>query len=49
MPTTPRQCIYPNCDKRGAYSFNHLCNFHWDVVINRNIKKFVQEDKLKGK
>jgi hypothetical protein len=47
MTTNPRFCKYPNCTKKGAYAFNHLCNYHWGIVIDRNIKKFVIEDKFK--
>lgn len=45
MPNTTRRCKY--CDKGGAYSFNHLCSFHWDQLINENIKKIVEEQRKK--
>jgi len=40
-----RRCKY--CDKGGAYSFNHLCSFHWEKQINENIKNFVEAEKTK--
>jgi hypothetical protein len=45
MPNQTRRCLH--CDKAGAFSFNHLCSYHWDPLINFNIKKFVEEDKKK--
>lgn len=47
MGNSSKPCEYPNCGKKGAYAFNKLCNTHWQSVIDENIKRFVEEDKLK--
>lgn len=44
--TSTKKCI--ECDKNGAFSFNRLCSYHWDQLIDRNIKKFIAEEKAKG-
>jgi hypothetical protein len=47
MAYKARRCKY--CEKQGAYSWNNLCSFHWDQLIDRNIKKLVEEDQRKKK
>lgn len=47
MPGSNKRCTYPGCGKGGAYSFNALCGLHWDMLINSNILKFVEEEKKK--
>jgi hypothetical protein len=44
----PKICKYPGCDKAGAYGTKELCNFHWDLQIDENIKKLVAEQKKKN-
>jgi hypothetical protein len=36
-----RRC--KRCDKGGAYHFNDLCPYHWDQLIDINIKKLINE------
>jgi hypothetical protein len=38
-----RRCII--CNVGGAYHFNLLCPRHWDELIDRNIKKLIEEIK----
>lgn len=45
MAYITRRCLF--CNKGGAYSWNNLCSQHWDMRINENIKKLVEEDKRK--
>lgn len=43
-----RRCLVEGCGKGGAYSFNSLCVLHWDELIERNLKKFIEEERKKG-
>jgi len=43
MGSSSRPCLYDGCTKKGAFSFNNLCNDHWNVRIDENIKEFVAE------
>jgi hypothetical protein len=36
-----RRCRIDGCGKGGAYHFNMLCPFHWDELIEENIKKHI--------
>lgn len=43
-----RRCMHDGCGKGGAYAFNRLCVFHWDMLIDKNIKKFIDAERKKG-
>jgi hypothetical protein len=43
MASKPKLCRV--CGKAGAYSFNSLCHYHWEKLIEVNIKKHVEEKK----
>lgn len=40
-----KRCVYTGCGKGGAHSFNSLCNYHWNKIIEENIKKVVAANK----
>jgi len=44
-----RRCKIEGCGKGGAFYWNNLCTYHWDVLIEENIKKLVDELKKETK
>lgn len=45
--TTTRKCRIDGCERKVAYSFNELCNDHWEERITENILRISKEYKEK--
>lgn len=39
------QCTYEGCNRKGAYHFNRLCNYHWDMKIEQNLKEIIKNER----
>lgn len=45
--TINKICRIDGCEKKVAYSFNELCNDHWEERITENILRLGKESREK--
>lgn len=39
------QCKIEGCTKKGVSIYCRLCNYHWEQLIEKNVKEYIKEQK----